>query len=205
MYKPVLFVSALFFAGTAYSQLSTQYEPEQLLNSERIFQQFGSYGIELINQEDDFRQTSLYSEGEQGRVTRTFASVKFLMPVNPEIESLHQRILKGSSIGSTFKTDGWHIDKYGLLVDELEIQPENKVFELMQLEKPQSLALHLYLFTVSKDSIPSVNYALIAELHHPDYMSIETLLETYQNEMDLSRGEGLQDQVHSLLRQIKIL
>jgi len=175
------------------------------LNSERIFQQFGSYGIELINQEDDFRQTSLYSEGEQGRVTRTFASVKFLMPVNPGIEPLHQLILKGSSIGSTFKADGWHIDKYGLLVDELEIRPENKVFELMQLEKPQSLALHLYLFTVSKNSIPAVNYALIAELHHPDYMSIQTLHETYQDQMDLSRGEGLQDQVTSLLRQIKSL
>jgi hypothetical protein len=205
MHKLVLFVGALLFAGTAYSQLSTQYESEQLLNSERIFQQFGSYGIELINQENDFRQTSLYSESEQGRVTRTFATVKFLEPVNPGIEPLHELILKGSSIGSTFKADGWHIDKYGLLIDELEIKPANSVFGLMHLEKPQRLALHLYLFSISKPSDPAINYALIAELHHPDYMSIHTLHEIYEDQMDLSRGEGLQDQVSSLLGQIKNL
>ncbi|MEQ9022845.1 MAG: hypothetical protein RLN82_08815, partial [Pseudomonadales bacterium] len=62
------------------------------MNSERIFQQFGSYGIELINQEDNFRQTSLYSEDENGRITRTFATVKFLEPVNAGIENLHKQI-----------------------------------------------------------------------------------------------------------------
>jgi len=205
MHKLLLFVGALLLIGSAFSQTLTQYEPEQLLNSERIFQKFGSYGIELINQENDFRQTSLYSESEQGRVTRTFASVKFLEPVNPGIELLHKRILKGSSIGSTFKAESWHIDKYGLRIDELEVKPTNQVYALMQLEEPQSLALHLYLFSASKAYEPSINYALIAELHHPDYMSLQDLNEIYAEQMDLSRGEGLQDQVNSLLKQIKIL
>jgi len=205
MHKLVLFVGALLVIGSTFSQSITQYEPEQLLNSERIFQQFGSYGIELINQENDFRQTSLYSESEQGRVTRTFASVMFLEPVNPGIEALHERILKGASIGSTFKAEGWHIHKYGLLIDELEVKPTNQVYKLMQLQEAKSLALHLYLFSVSNASDPAKNYALIAELHHPDYMSIHDLNEIYAAQMDLSRGEGLQDQISKLLRQIKNL
>lgn len=175
------------------------------MNSERIFQQFGSYGIELINQEDDFRQTSLYSEDASGRITRTFATVKFLEPVNKEIENLHKQILQGSSIGSTFQEAGWQINKFGLLIDELPVSPSNQIFGLMQLAETESLALHLYLFSLSKENVLPINYALIAELHHPDYLQINQLRQIYRDSMDLSRGKPLKQQIDALLSQIKNL
>ncbi len=175
------------------------------MNSERIFQKFGSYGIELINQKDDIRQTSLYSENEHGRVTRTFATVKFLEPIPVEISNLHEQILGGSSIGATFKGAGWEINKYGLLIDRLTIAPPNQVLGLMHLDSAQQLALHLYLFSISRENDSPLNYALIAELHHPDYMNLAELQDIYLDSMDLSRGKDLDAQVESLLAQIKNL
>jgi len=207
MRKLLLFVGVCFWilAGTALSQSHEQNKPEQPLNSERIFQQFGSYGIELINQEDDFRQTSLYSEDEHGRITRTFATVKFLEPMDSVIEPLHKQILKGASIGSTFKGAGWQINKFGLLVDELVVTPSNQIFGLMRLSRAQPLALHLYLFSVSKENITPSNYALIAELHHPDYLRINQLGEIYNDSMDLPQEGTLKNQINTLLTQINNL
>jgi hypothetical protein len=205
MRKLPLLVGICILSVSAISQPNTNNEQEQLLNSERIFQKFGSYGIELINQKDDIRQTSLYSENEHGRVTRTFATVKFLEPIPVEISNLHEQILAGSSIGATFKGAGWEINKYGLLIDRLTIAPPNQVLGLMHLDSAQQLALHLYLFSISRENDSPLNYALIAELHHPDYMNLAELQDIYLDSMDLSRGKDLDAQVESLLAQIKNL
>ena len=56
--------------------------------------------------------------------------------------------------------------KYGLLS------------ELMQIDLPQYLAAHVYLFVIRKGK-NSYRYATITELHHPDYLSGADLKRIY--------------------------
>ncbi|MEQ9022081.1 MAG: hypothetical protein RLN82_04885, partial [Pseudomonadales bacterium] len=61
------------------------------------------------------------------------------------------------------------------------------------------------LFSLSKENVAPINYALIAELHHPDYLQINQLNEIYKDSMDLPRGRPLKQQIDALLSQIKNL
>ena len=48
-------------------------ERRELLNSERIAQRFGSYGIEVLESDGRVRVSNLYSNEQGGRICRTFA------------------------------------------------------------------------------------------------------------------------------------
>ena len=73
------------------------------MNSERIKQQFGSVGIEVIECSAGRRVASLYSLGNGGRVCRTYADVGFNVSVVPELAVEYALVLAGQSIGAVFK------------------------------------------------------------------------------------------------------
>ncbi len=149
------------------------------LNSERIEQTFGSYAVDVIQASDDGRVSSLYSGSGADKVTRTFAVVKFSGRVRPALANEHARVISGQSLGAVFKSAGWRIEKHNIFVGELEVPAKYSLLsELMQLSLPQNLATHVYLFVVRKDE-RSYNYATITELHHPDYLSVEDLKDSY--------------------------
>ncbi len=151
----------------------------QPLNSERIAQSFGSYGVDVIQSGNEGRVSSLYSGSGADKVTRTFAVVKFSDRVRPALANEHARVVSGQSLGAVFKSAGWQIEKHNIFVGELEVPAKYSLLsELMQLSLPQNLATHVYLFVVRKDE-RSYNYATIAELHHPDYLSVEDLKASY--------------------------
>ena len=69
-----LFIAAI--ALVAQLHASAQAPVRELLNSERIAATFGSYGVEVLEQNGAVRVSNLFSgEGEE-RVTRTFAVVR---------------------------------------------------------------------------------------------------------------------------------
>ncbi len=149
------------------------------LNSERIAQSFGSYGVDVIQSGKDGRVSSLYSGSGADKVTRTFAVVKFSGRIRPAFASEHARVESGQSLGAAFKSAGWQIQKHNIFVGELEVAAKYSLLsELMQLSLPENLATHVYLFVVRKDE-RSYNYATITELHHPDYLSVEDLKASY--------------------------
>jgi len=151
----------------------------QLLNSERIEQSFGSYGVDVIQSGNEGRVSSLYSGSGADKVTRTFAVVKFSGRIRPAIASEHARVESGQSLGAVFKSAGWQIEKHNVFIGELEVTAKYSLLsELMQLSLPENLAAHVYLFVVRKDE-RSYNYATITELHHPDYLSVEDLKDAY--------------------------
>jgi hypothetical protein len=152
---------------------------QPLLNSERIEQTFGNYGVDVIQASNDGRVASLYSGGGADKITRTFAVVTFSGRARPALASEHARVLSGESLGAVFKSAGWRIEKHNIFVGELEVAEKYSVLaELMRLSLPQNLATHVYLFVVRKDK-RSYSYATIVELHHPDYLSAEDLRSTY--------------------------
>jgi hypothetical protein len=131
------------------------------LNSERIEQRYGSYGVELIEQSRDVRH------GER-QVCRTVAMVWFEHPVDPGLADADRLIRGGASIGATFQRLGWHVDKANVDIGEFRLASP-VMGARMDIAVPAVLAMHIYRFRAARDG-RRLNYATIVELHHPDYL-----------------------------------
>lgn len=146
---------------------------QPMLNSERIERQFGSYGIEILESSGSQRMTNLYSlEGER-KICRTLALVTFENQSNAAIADEHQQISAGGSIGAVFKENGWSIHKINLQMGSVAVTAKaSLVANLMAVPVPTELAMHIYRLQLQRGH-ERVNYAIITEIHHPDYLSAE--------------------------------
>jgi len=153
-------------------------QPE-VLNSERIKDRFGNYGVEIIGQDDETRRSNLYSTSNGKRTCRTYAVVKFAGGDAFDISDVHQKVIDGASIGSTFKSDGWEIRKETIYVGKVALPGvRHPIGELMHLQFTTDLAVHAYQLHIEKGST-SLHYATIVEAHHPEYLGESELLELY--------------------------
>lgn len=179
IYYPLL----ILICAPGWSQASEKSTDlsSKLLNSQRIADRFGNYGIDVLSQDQDYRISDLYSEHKGLRTTRTLAVVDFLSPISPAISNLHASVLGGQSLGATFKGNGWKVSKINIALESLHINDgTKKVQGWMQLVGDIDLAMHVYLLRISKDSSETepgqvIDYAVIAELHHPDYLDLQAL------------------------------
>lgn len=159
--------------------LSASATESLLLNSERIEQQFGSYGVDVLASEAGLRRSSLYSVNNNTHVCRTYAVVRFTDEPHTSFGLEHGRVLDGNSLGEEFKSHGWGIHKQTLHIGTFDAQPhESQVSRLMQLSAESMLAIHVYQLLLAKDE-QVFEYATIIEAHHPDYLSVEDLLRIY--------------------------
>jgi hypothetical protein len=149
------------------------------LNSDLIERRYGSYGVEIRDADAESRVASLYSNAGEQSTTRTYAITEFLNPDLAAYRRQHQQIVRGGSIGSTFRAAGYDIRKQSLFVGELEVPPEyTTLADLMKIDLPDTLAVHQYLFVVSKED-NTWSYARITEVHHPDFLSAGELQAMY--------------------------
>jgi len=153
----------LLVALSATAQPSSR-EP---LNSERIQQTFGSYGVEVLASGARTRITNLYSVDAGTKTCRTFAVVRFPPAIDPAVANEHAAITSGGSIGAVFATNGWRVLKTHLAFRELEATP--RLASLMHVAVGTRLAEHAYVLDVAKDGT-TVEYAALVEIHHPDYL-----------------------------------
>ena len=154
-------------------------EPE-LLNSERIEERFGNYGIEVLSQDGKLRRSNLYSTNSGLRTCRTYAVVQFTDSPPADIHASHQAVLLGHSLGSTFRDAGWSIIKESLFVGGITLSsPDSEVVELMRISPRERLAMHAYRLVLERDA-QTVHYATIIEVHHPDYLGPDELDELYE-------------------------
>lgn len=153
-------------------------EPE-LLNSERIESEFGDFGIEIIAYVDDIRRANLYSIQDSVRTCRTYAVVRFDEVPKDIIGDEHAQIISGDSIGATFKRAGWRIYKETRHISELPPgRDEHAIRPLMRVHNEQKLAMHVYRLLLKKNR-QLIEYATIVEVHHPDYLNEQQLLDLY--------------------------
>jgi hypothetical protein len=152
---------------------------DSLLNSERIANTFGSYGVDVLQSDDEGRVSSLYSGAGEDKITRTFAVVRYSGRIRRAFANEHAEVQAGRSIGAVFKSAGWQIQKINIFVGEMEVPAKYELLsELMRIDLPKFLAAHAYEFVVKKEG-RSYEYATIVELHHPDYLSAEDLQAIY--------------------------
>lgn len=149
---------------------------EPPLNSERIEQQFGSYGIEVLHSDASLRISNLYSTHGQERIGRTFAVTEYPRAIDPRIADAHAEIVAGGSIGAVFTRRGWTVSKDHRYYGEVEIN--STLADLMRRAVGGGAAVHVYVLGVSRDE-DTLTYATIAEVHHPDYLGLTDLPEIY--------------------------
>lgn len=181
MHFPRMSLSTFPPAVLAEIQSACEAEPE-LLNSERIEQRFGSYGITVLPGEAGLRRSSVYSLHGQERVCRTYAVVRFAGQPDDGYSEEHAKILAGNSIGAIFRSHGWDIHKQTLYIGSLPLPcGDAKIAGLMHLSGACELALHVYqLLLVRREQV--FEYATIIETHHPAYLSEKDLLELYAHD-----------------------
>ena len=159
-------------------------EPE-LLNSERIEERFGNYGIEVISSESGLRRSNLYSTENGMRICRTYAVVRFTEESHSSLDQEHEQILAGRSIGAIFKAGGWSIHKETLYIGSVLLDENaSSVAELMRIDSGSKVAAHVYRLLLEKAG-QAVDYATIIELHHPDYLDQENLEAIYSVDADV--------------------
>ena len=168
--------------------------PAPLLNSERIEERFGSYGVDIVRETDFGRLSSLYSLENGSKIARTIAAVEFAGPPRAAYAAEHERILDGRSIGATLQSAGWHIDKQALFIGEFAVGTDYELIStLMQVELPQDLAAHVYLLVITAGE-RSFRYATITEIHHPEYLTSADLQQIYGEILfDDSQRTGIDD------------
>ena len=137
------------------------------LNSERIRQKFGSYGIDVVLESDQQRVSKLYSLQGDKKITRTFAVVSYPESIPAEIRNEHEQIKSGQSIGEVFKRNGWQIEKQQIYSGDIKSSPEyEEVYASLVESKEVDLAINIYQLSVVKGS-ERCKYAKIAEIHNP--------------------------------------
>jgi len=163
-------------------------ERRELLNSERIAQRFGSYGIEVLESDGRVRVSNLYSETLRVRTTRTFAVVKYPDRIDPAFAAEHDEIVRGGSMGAVFAAHGWKVGKTNLRFLEVDATP--RLSTLMSVPAGTRLAAHAYVLDVSKDG-RSIEYALLVEIHHADYLKMADLGAIYGAASSSGREKSL--------------
>ena len=152
----------------------------ELLNSERIGERFGSYGIAVLKHDATQRRSNLYSIENGVPVCRTYAVVRFEAHDSASVADLHDRVIAGESIGATFKAAGWRLSKETFHIGSIELpDTDHAVARLMHLEQMAALAVHAYWLTLTKDG-RELHYATIVETHHPDYLTEADLEALYE-------------------------
>lgn len=178
-------------AESSVAQTEAQTPAAALLNSERIEQAFGSYGITVLQTDGNVRVSKLFSIHEGTEVCRTFAVVIYPAQVDRALAEEHALIASGESIGATFANHGWMVIKthkyFGTLAGTPELQA------LMAQVPVNDLAVHLYVLSVAKEG-EEHEYVTIAEVHHPAYLQLADLYEIYGSGMDLPTPRDAQVQ-----------
>lgn len=171
-----LWTLAAALAATVLSACTP--EPE-LLNSERIERQFGSYGVDLLSQDSELRRSSLYSIENGRKVCRTYAIVLYREAAGADIRQMHEEITAGASIGAVFRAHGWSVRKHTTHIGSIELSdPNHRLAHLMRLDTPATLAVHSYELSIARGTDVR-SYATIVETHHPEYLDEQLLLREF--------------------------
>ena len=150
------------------------------LNSQRIEERFGSYGVLILAQADLRRETCLYSGNATVPVCRTIALVRFVAEPDPVLAAPLAKIRGGASLGATLASEGWQVRKLNRYVGEYPLggDCDAGLARLLRICDPPPLALHIYELWAARNGVDR-EVATLLELHHPAYLSADDVQTIY--------------------------
>lgn len=165
-----LFQARLFVVALALTlPPSGNSEPTTSLNSDLIRERFGSYFVDILEQDNGLRVANLYSEHDGQRICRTLAVTVFVEPVPATLARAHARILAGESIGATLRELGFVMEKSAEVSGTASAGAGFVSLTAGDVAPGSPLALRTYSLAVAgRDGL--VDYATIAEAYHPAHV-----------------------------------
>ena len=159
----------LIFCFLLFTQVTTvTAEVTPSLNSDVIRERFGSYGVEVLSQNDELRVANLFSGEGNSKVSRTLAVTVFVLPRDSRLDASDQVIRAGGSIGASLRNAGFVVDKRVLLDTEVTTGSGFVALSNNTVGTRAQLKTRVYaLYAVEgNEAIP---YAVIAEAYHPEH------------------------------------
>lgn len=159
----------------------TTYLRAGLLNSARIQEKFGSFGVEVLAQDSNkgLRLSNLYSLEKGQKIARTIALTQYAANIPEELKAAHEQIIAGGSIGSTLNKHGFEVKKEFFFQGIVTDMPA-KTEELMQVQD-KNFASIAYDVVVSLGD-QKYTYCSIAEVYSPEFLTMIELNQILVNE-----------------------
>ena len=140
------------------------------MNSDKIRERFGHYGVELLEQSPRTRLASLYSLSDEQRITRTLALTRFELPAHPAVEEQDAQIRSGESIGATLRQAGWTVVKNKTTDCQVTAGRRFALLGGSTLNPEAGVLLRVYSLSVLKGDL-AIDYATIAEAYHCEHIA----------------------------------
>lgn len=167
---------ALLLVATGCAGVS----PAIPLNSERIEARFGSYGVEILEQNAARRVTCLYSGSGAARRCRTLAIVRFADPPPAPLVDELADIRAGASLGATLAAGGWRVEKVNRYLGEIAADSaiaHSAVAYFSPIEAT-GLAVHIYDLNARRGA-ERLPVAALLEIHDPAYLGAGDVQKIY--------------------------
>lgn len=174
-----------------------------LLMSERIEKKFGSYGVEILfqNEQQGIRLANLYSKENEHKVTRIIALTKYENSIPDKLIEAHNEILKGGSIGSTLTKHGFLVSKQIFFKQDVNNLP-SYVNNLMK-NNSNSYSVVMYQL-VAKNQEESLPYCTITEIYSPYFLTMKDLDIIYSDNLSIQNCDAVIEKNISILNQISL-
>ena len=145
-----------------------------LLMSERIEKKFGSFGVEVLSQDEHkgIRLANLYSKEDKNKVTRVIALTKYENPIGKKLMQAHTEILAGGSIGATLAKNGFSIKKQVFFKGKLDHIPVRLDSLMGSKNSSYTTVMYELIAQKGKDSLP---YCSITEVYSPQFLTMPEL------------------------------
>lgn len=140
------------------------------MNSDKIRERFGHYGVELLEQSPGTRLASLYSLSGEQRITRTLALTRFELPAHPAVDEQDAQIRSGESIGATLRQAGWTVVKNKTTDCQVIAGQRFALLGGATLSPEDRVLLRVYSLSVVKGDL-AIDYASIAEAYHCEHIA----------------------------------
>ena len=173
------------------------------MNSEDIKNRFGSYHVEVLQQNQVHRVASLYSEHGEAKVCRTLAVTYFWQPTPESVVPADQLIRQGQSIGSTLLAAGLLLERELLLEAATTSGTGFERLSAGTVKPGTALLIRLYRLNTGIDQSAMNPYATIAEAHHPEHLSPDPTLKDLVTLNSQERGDAATAALASLLANLQ--
>ena len=140
------------------------------MNSDKIRERFGHYGVELLEQDTRTRLASLYSLSGEQRITRTLALTRFELPTHQAVSEQDAQIRAGDSIGATLRHAGWNVVKNHTTDCQVAAGKRFAALGGTTLNPEDQVLVRVYTLSVLKQEL-AIDYAIIAEAYHCEHIA----------------------------------
>ena len=159
------------------------------MNSEEIKARFGSYHVDVLQQDQTSRLANLYSTHDGVAVCRTLAITRFSQPISPAIKEADKQIRAGRSIGNTLQQAGLLMSREVIIEASTPCGQQFSALCAQTVPEEAYIYLRVYRLHAGTDPQSLTPYAIIAEAHHPEHTAAHAGLRSL-NDLDASQWES---------------